>query len=281
MRVLLGPDTDDLRTLYAVPRTPWLRLNFVSTVDGAAQGPDGKSGGINNAADKAVFDTLRDLADAVVVGAGTARAEGYRPAAVPIVVVTRSGDVPQLLRGADAGPRPGGDLRGRPRPGRGPRRSSGTPTWSCSARTPSTSARCPAPWPDAGCRTCSARAARTWPATCSPPAWSTSCARRRCRGCSPAPRSGSPTGRHRRPAPAARPARGRRHAARPLARRRDRLEADDDPRASTSSVQGVGDEPLRVRVPTVDLLDQRGELRRRTGLLDRASHTVAPSWSSR
>ena len=90
-----------------MPRTPWLRLNFVSTVDGAAQGSDGKSGGINNAADKAVFDTLRGLADAVVVGAGTARAEGYRPAAVPIVVVTRSGDVPPLLRGADAGSGPG------------------------------------------------------------------------------------------------------------------------------------------------------------------------------
>jgi len=103
MRVLLGPDTNDLRELYAVPRTPWLRLNFVSTVDGAAQGPDGRSGGINNAPDKAVFDTLRGLADAVLVGAGTARAEGYRPAAVPIVVVTRSGDVPQLLRGADEG----------------------------------------------------------------------------------------------------------------------------------------------------------------------------------
>jgi riboflavin biosynthesis pyrimidine reductase len=103
MRVLVGPETEDLGTLYAVPRTPWFRLNFVSTVDGAAQGKDGKSGGINNAADKAVFDTLRGLADAVVVGAGTARVEGYRPAAVPIVVVTRSGAVPRLLRGADPG----------------------------------------------------------------------------------------------------------------------------------------------------------------------------------
>ena len=51
---------------------------MVSTVDGAATGPDGRSGGINNAADKRVFDTLRRLCDAVVVGAGTARDEGYR-----------------------------------------------------------------------------------------------------------------------------------------------------------------------------------------------------------
>ena len=68
----------DLDELYAVESRPWLRVNMVSTVDGAATGPDGRSGGINNAADKRVFDTLRRLCDAVVVGAGTARDEGYR-----------------------------------------------------------------------------------------------------------------------------------------------------------------------------------------------------------
>lgn len=97
MRVLFGPDTDDLSVLYAAPRSPWLRLNFVSTVDGAAQGADGRSGGINNAADKIVFDALRGLADAIVVGAGTARTEGYRPVATPTVVVSASGRVPPLL----------------------------------------------------------------------------------------------------------------------------------------------------------------------------------------
>lgn len=103
MRVLTGPDADDLAVVYAAPSTPWLRLNFVSTVDGAAQGSDGKSGGINNAADKVVFDTLRGLADAIVVGAGTARTEGYRPVSRPIVVVSGSGRVPPRLRGAEAG----------------------------------------------------------------------------------------------------------------------------------------------------------------------------------
>lgn len=101
--MLTGPATDDLAVVYAPPSTPWLRLNFVSTVDGAAQGSDGKSGGINNAADKIVFDTLRGLADAIVVGAGTARTEGYRPVATPIVVVSGSGQVPPRLRGAEAG----------------------------------------------------------------------------------------------------------------------------------------------------------------------------------
>ena len=103
MRVLVGPASSDLAEHYAPPATPWLRLNFVATVDGAVQGPDGKSGGINNAADKRVFDTLRNLADAVVVGAGTARTEEYRPAARPIVVVSRSGRVPPLLADAEPG----------------------------------------------------------------------------------------------------------------------------------------------------------------------------------
>ena len=103
MRVLLGPETDDLASHYAAPHESWFRLNFVSTVDGAVQGADGKSGGINNAADKRAFDTMRRLADAVVVGAGTARTEGYRPADLPTVVVSRSGQVPPLLGDADDG----------------------------------------------------------------------------------------------------------------------------------------------------------------------------------
>lgn len=106
MRCLTGPadapegelTDDDLRRLYAAPRTPWLRVNMISTVDGAATGDDGRTGSINNAVDKRVFDLLRDLADAVVVGAGTATIEGYAPDARPTVVVSRSGRVPPRLR---------------------------------------------------------------------------------------------------------------------------------------------------------------------------------------
>lgn len=96
-------DDDALRAWYAAPSAPWLRVNMVSTVDGAATGESGKSGSINNDADKRVFALLRGLADAVVVGAGTARIEGYRPADVPLVLVTRSGAVPERLRDAPAG----------------------------------------------------------------------------------------------------------------------------------------------------------------------------------
>ena len=108
MRVVLdetGADAgpDDLTALYRPPRLPWLRVNMVSTVDGAATGSSGKSGSINNAADKRVFDALRAQADAIIVGAGTARTEEYGVARVPLVLVSRSGEVPEKLRGAPAG----------------------------------------------------------------------------------------------------------------------------------------------------------------------------------
>lgn len=94
---------DALSRAYSPTREPWLRVNFVSTVDGAAQGPDGRSKSINNAADKRVFDALRSRADCLVVGAGTLRAEGYDVPRLPLVVVSRSADVPPTLRGAPRG----------------------------------------------------------------------------------------------------------------------------------------------------------------------------------
>jgi riboflavin-specific deaminase-like protein len=53
-----------------------LRMNFVSSVDGAATA-GGLSAGLSSPADKRVFDILRRLCDVVLVGAGTVRAEGY------------------------------------------------------------------------------------------------------------------------------------------------------------------------------------------------------------
>jgi riboflavin biosynthesis pyrimidine reductase len=99
----LGSPTEELADLYRPPRLPWLRVNMVSTLDGAANGESGTSGSINNPADKAVFDALRAQADAIVVGAGTARTEGYRVADVPLVVVSHQGQVPVNLREAPAG----------------------------------------------------------------------------------------------------------------------------------------------------------------------------------
>lgn len=101
MRVLIGPTADgppDLDALYAAPQASWLRVNMVATVDGAATGASGLTGDINNAVDKQVFDTLRRLCDVVLVGAGTARAEGYGGLDKPLVLVTRHAAVPEQLR---------------------------------------------------------------------------------------------------------------------------------------------------------------------------------------
>ena len=67
---------DELLADLAQPAGPWLRVNFVSSVDGAAT-TAGVSGGLGDASDKRLFELLRRVSDAVLVGAGTVRAEGY------------------------------------------------------------------------------------------------------------------------------------------------------------------------------------------------------------
>lgn len=72
-------DLDDERILatYAFPdEEAWLRVNFVSSLDGAAT-RDGRSGGLGGDADHRVFELLRRAADVVLVAAGTVRTEGY------------------------------------------------------------------------------------------------------------------------------------------------------------------------------------------------------------
>lgn len=75
----LWPDpAEHLSDEDLVARTdePILRVNFVSSVDGAAT-HDGRSGGLSGTADKRVFELLRRTCDVVLVGAGTVRIEGY------------------------------------------------------------------------------------------------------------------------------------------------------------------------------------------------------------
>jgi riboflavin biosynthesis pyrimidine reductase len=105
-----GRELDDaeLAEVYAYPgEQPWLRANMVASADGAAH-VDGRSTGLSSDGDMRIFGILRVLADVVLAGAGTARAEEYkparrrpqfaglragRPAAAPIAVVTRSVDL--------------------------------------------------------------------------------------------------------------------------------------------------------------------------------------------
>lgn len=57
---------------------PWVLANFVAGLDGSIA-LEGRVGSLTSAADKVVFRLLRELADVVMVGAGTVRAERYGP----------------------------------------------------------------------------------------------------------------------------------------------------------------------------------------------------------
>jgi riboflavin biosynthesis pyrimidine reductase len=99
----------DLERVYGYPEAltrPWIQANFVSSADGAVT-VDDRSEGLSHPADKRIFRLGRDLADVVLVGAGTARTEKYRGARVdaerrarhglsavpPIAVVTNSASI--------------------------------------------------------------------------------------------------------------------------------------------------------------------------------------------
>lgn len=72
----------DLAEAYAYPLAPdrpWVRANMVASADGGAVGPSGRSRDLSSDPDRRVMGVLRGLCDVVVVGAATARQEGYRP----------------------------------------------------------------------------------------------------------------------------------------------------------------------------------------------------------
>ncbi len=79
---LLGParalDESVLPDLYGYPDRSGtcVRANFISSVDGGATA-DGTSGAMGGPGDRLIFNLLRELADVIVVGAGTVRIEGY------------------------------------------------------------------------------------------------------------------------------------------------------------------------------------------------------------
>jgi 5-amino-6-(5-phosphoribosylamino)uracil reductase len=118
----VGARVDDarLKQLYAYPPDPGrcvVLANFIASLDGGAT-VSGTSGGLGGPGDRRLFAILRELADVIVVGAGTAQAENYAGAKMtaaqrlrrqgrgqsevpPIAVVTRTGslahDLPVLV----------------------------------------------------------------------------------------------------------------------------------------------------------------------------------------
>jgi riboflavin biosynthesis pyrimidine reductase len=71
----------------ASPDRPWVRANMIASADGAAD-LDGRSGGLGGPADRLLLNVLRSLADVILVGAGTARAEKYRPARLSVMLAS-------------------------------------------------------------------------------------------------------------------------------------------------------------------------------------------------
>ncbi|PDP84446.1 hypothetical protein CQJ94_27620 [Glycomyces fuscus] len=109
----------DLAAAYAYPADldrPWVRANMVASADGGAVGPSGRSRDLSSVPDRRIMGALRALCDVVLVGAATARVEGYGPVRVrraweglragrartpAVAVVSRSLDLPaDLLTGA-------------------------------------------------------------------------------------------------------------------------------------------------------------------------------------
>jgi riboflavin biosynthesis pyrimidine reductase len=108
---VLPPDPAEqaLRGLYAIGEDS-VRLSLIRAADGSAVGPDGSSRSLNGPEDLRILRVTRSLADIVIVGAQTARAERYgdirlRPelaaaregTPVHLAIVTRSGELPEGL----------------------------------------------------------------------------------------------------------------------------------------------------------------------------------------
>jgi riboflavin biosynthesis pyrimidine reductase len=87
-RLVDGPRLDDVLDPYrAVDRVrseggAWVLANMVSGLDGSAA-VGGRVGALTGGADAVLFRRLRALADVVLVGARTVRAEGYGPVRLP------------------------------------------------------------------------------------------------------------------------------------------------------------------------------------------------------
>lgn len=119
-RLLGGAEAVDdaaVRELYGYPDAlsrPLVRGNAVASLDGAAT-TGGTSGGLGGPGDRWLFAVLREVADVIVVGAGTAREENYggvrmtaaqrqsrllrgQPEVPPIALVTRSGQLRPTCR---------------------------------------------------------------------------------------------------------------------------------------------------------------------------------------
>src|SRR5262245_35406633 len=101
-----GPEVGAIEALgdlgaRATDERPYVVFNFVTTLDGRAA-LDGSTRPLGGEGDLELLLALRTVADAVLVGPGTIRAEGYgrlvgperRPEPPPLVLISRRFDLP-------------------------------------------------------------------------------------------------------------------------------------------------------------------------------------------
>ena len=86
---------------------PWVVINMITAADGATT-VGGRSGELGGPADKKVFAAIRSVADVILVGAGTVRAENYGPPSVParLAIVSAKLDLAPDARVFSIGYRP-------------------------------------------------------------------------------------------------------------------------------------------------------------------------------
>jgi len=74
-----------------------VRANLVLGSDGSTS-LDGSSKSLSSAEDRKRFHELRAQASVILIGGNTARSEPYAQTPVPLVVITRSGEIPDSVR---------------------------------------------------------------------------------------------------------------------------------------------------------------------------------------
>ena len=79
---------------YAPEPGAYLRVNMIASLNGSVAGSDGTSDSLSSRLDRRILGVIRELADVVLVGAGSVRSEGYVvPARAALAVVTASGNL--------------------------------------------------------------------------------------------------------------------------------------------------------------------------------------------
>ncbi|MGO1545538.1 MAG: dihydrofolate reductase family protein [Gulosibacter sp.] len=85
---------EQIRELYTPPRRDWVRMNMIGSLNGRVTGSDSTSDTLSNRADRRILGIIRQMSDAIIVGAQTVRQERHL-ATKPtwLCIVTGSGNL--------------------------------------------------------------------------------------------------------------------------------------------------------------------------------------------